>query len=461
MRILVASIAWLILATSSTVQAKGDEGGVFAFCYGDSALFAYTVRFPESEPNTIVVATNFGLLVSRDNGATFGWICPVAYGAFIEPDHRLPAPPGVAVLPDGSIFALGGGVGYFRSEDGCQWVRTPDSDFETRALSSLAFRPGISTVLGAATFPGRPPFGVFKSSDGGVDFSPTSFTTDASAAFAGLHMTRGGEHVYALTSAFSEMHLWRSDTLGTEWNELLGVIDARSARLLTSGGSTGSLLYAATVENTPEPCVVSLNVLRSSNSGAMFAPLVSRDDFLVGAVAEGDDVWLGWKDSGIERVSADATITPLEALSPSVLSFLGSDRENALVACPVSPGPELVIVHDAPGARFVPLVTRMDIRGVLECPADSTVQTQCASMWDAVADRWDLGDRYVPVEPAPEGTGTDRVNDRSDAPAPPPIPPGDGGCCATIPGRTQTAVLMLSPVVFAALVRVMRKRFLS
>ena len=123
----------------SKALAKGEGGGISGFCFGQELLYAYVVRFPEDEPDQVIVATNFGLLVSRDRGATYGWVCPEIY----------------AVLPDGRIFILTGGLGYGLSSAGiCGFDRTPDQDLATASLVSVAVRPGSSVVYGAASWPG-------------------------------------------------------------------------------------------------------------------------------------------------------------------------------------------------------------------------------------------------------------------------------------------------------------------
>lgn len=85
-----------VLLYAPTAAAKGEGGGVFAFCYGQDILFAYAVGLPEEVPDMVVVATNFGLLISRDAGAAFRWICPFAYGAFVDSDFTILSLPGLA-----------------------------------------------------------------------------------------------------------------------------------------------------------------------------------------------------------------------------------------------------------------------------------------------------------------------------------------------------------------------------
>jgi hypothetical protein len=48
------------------------------------------ILLPVDQPNVIIATTNFGLLVSEDAGATFGWICEEAIGTRFLAIRRRP-----------------------------------------------------------------------------------------------------------------------------------------------------------------------------------------------------------------------------------------------------------------------------------------------------------------------------------------------------------------------------------
>lgn len=75
------------------------------------------ILLPVEKPNVIIATTNFGLLVSEDGGATFGWICEEAVGtnAIL---YQLGAPPSDLVLA-----VAGGGLAY-SADFGCSWNRS-------------------------------------------------------------------------------------------------------------------------------------------------------------------------------------------------------------------------------------------------------------------------------------------------------------------------------------------------
>lgn len=75
------------------------------------------ILLPVDRPDVIIATTNFGLLVSEDGGATFGWICEEAVGtnAIL---YQLGAPPNDLVLA-----VAGGGLAY-SADFGCSWNRS-------------------------------------------------------------------------------------------------------------------------------------------------------------------------------------------------------------------------------------------------------------------------------------------------------------------------------------------------
>src|SRR5688572_26180862 len=112
----------MALLVSSRAAAHG--GGSDVVCFGNEP-FAHDVRFPELVPGAIVVATNFGILVSRDSGATFRWICPAAYFVDTRPSFTTTSWANVVVLPDHSLFVHAGPGYRFSRDGGCTFEANP------------------------------------------------------------------------------------------------------------------------------------------------------------------------------------------------------------------------------------------------------------------------------------------------------------------------------------------------
>src|SRR5215470_5445975 len=64
----LVGISVVLLCPAMPVQANG--------AFPDSM----GILLPVDQPNRIIATTNFGLLVSEDAGATWGWVCEQAIG---------------------------------------------------------------------------------------------------------------------------------------------------------------------------------------------------------------------------------------------------------------------------------------------------------------------------------------------------------------------------------------------
>src|SRR5687767_7982601 len=150
MRLAMVPLAFLAGAAlvPRAAAAKGEGGGISGFCFGADRLTASTVRFPEDLPDRVVVSTNFGMLQSSDGGQTYGWICPRVYGTQIAGNFLLFLLFGVATLPDGTVFVLTGGLGYWiSSEDTCRFEAAPDDDLRSATVVSVAARPSAPDLV--------------------------------------------------------------------------------------------------------------------------------------------------------------------------------------------------------------------------------------------------------------------------------------------------------------------------
>src|SRR5215831_1213059 len=64
------TIAWWLLCTAALAPARASANGAFP----DSL----SILLPPDRPHEIILATNFGLLVSEDDGAKWNWVCEQA-----------------------------------------------------------------------------------------------------------------------------------------------------------------------------------------------------------------------------------------------------------------------------------------------------------------------------------------------------------------------------------------------
>jgi len=448
-----AGLALLVFAAApaTPVRAKGEGGDLSPACYGAGVLFAYGVRFPERDLDAIVVATNVGLFVSHDAGATYQWICPEAWEGVVLEDHTVPSLPGVAVLPNGRIFVLSGTVGYrVSSADWCDFPWTPSPELGMGTVVSLAFRDTVAdVVLASLSWPGVGPLGVYKSTDGGDTFAATSLSSDVGTFYGGLHMTYGGEHAYVMSEFSGSTSLWRSDDLGTTWDEVAMRIPGRAVAVIASGATDRDVVYQQRRSAIMDPCHFHTSIVMSGNAGVAFTAVRDLDDALVGAIARTDGLWLGWLETGIEQQPPGGAFAPV-AGGPTPLACLGPGRGAAdIVACTIGDAsmPDLVRVEHEAGGEFTALVRRDQITGPLACGAETGVGRTCAARWERVRALYGLGPGG-PIDGGPGGdggTGTPEggvedaaARDGSSADAAT-APGGDDGCGCVAAGRRAGA----------------------
>jgi hypothetical protein len=146
------------------------------------------VLLPTDRPQEIALATNFGLILSEDGGATWQWTCeqPQTFGAS-----------GYAVgpAPQDRYFAVSMSTGVLAySDDGsCTW--SVSGGTLTQAAPSDYFpdptNPSRVLALGTSQRDGGPSVGqVYASNDGGMTFGPAIYTAPASAILRGVEIAR-------------------------------------------------------------------------------------------------------------------------------------------------------------------------------------------------------------------------------------------------------------------------------
>src|SRR5687768_36416 len=102
----------LTLVLAFLCAAGGQVWANGAFPDSDAVLL------PADRPQQIVLATNFGLIISDDGGATWQWTCERAETA-MGGLYTMGAP------PDDRLYSLSPDVGLAMSSDGsCSWQRS-------------------------------------------------------------------------------------------------------------------------------------------------------------------------------------------------------------------------------------------------------------------------------------------------------------------------------------------------
>jgi hypothetical protein len=387
--------------------AKGEGGGGDVPCENPLSPRPYAVRLPQNADTPLVIASNIGVLISRDQGATFELVCPEALGRFTV-DSGLQAnysTPTVVVLPDGTLMATNYPLGLRRSTDGCDWPVVEDPVVQMRAASSLTIlAPGTLFVSFAS---GESPLGVASSADG-LLFALTSAQSGAAGVqYDGVLAASDGQTLYAIMTQFgtsTTQTLLVSADAGGIWNPAhsfdsvqvsLGAVDASDpARLLMR-------------QRTSAVCVVDDTLLLDEGGGASPTAVktVEQDPITGGIIRPNGDLWIATLSGGVSK-SANDGVNWAPAGGPDHVRCLAGDADQ-VVACLASPDPTLGLVARTAdeGASWQALLTYDRIVGPPACLADT-----CAMHWRKIQDSW-----ISPVTPADGGTDGRRFDLGGDA----------------------------------------------
>ena len=384
-------------------------------------------RFPEAgflvfhptDPAMIVARTSYGLLVTRDGGAEWRWICQPAVGGSIFED------PTVVITSEGDLIA---GVlrGMRRgSAMGCVW-EYPDPDLAGRYAIDTVRDPSDAMRLLTITSSGDVDNHVWASGDEGVSWEITSepmpdilFDTiriapsDASVVYLSgaipedrVAMTPRQVFVSVSTDGGARFTHHPFVTVELEENvQLLGVDPADPMRL-----------YAATVSEEDERLVV------SEDGGMSFRELLVLPEVRGFAQsADGETVWVGGdRNSGLHR-SDDHGERYARTATPIQILCLGLHDDGTLWACADQPLDDFTIGRSRDqGASFEPVLVSRDILGPVPCTVGEGAM--CPTFWPDIAH--DLG---VP------GFTSDAGPPLMDG-GPPDGGGGDDGCGCTVPG---------------------------
>lgn len=439
------------LLLSTLAWAKGEGGGSDVPCENPLSPRAYSVRFPADAGSPLVLATNFGLLVSHDDGATFELICPEAIERFTVDNglQALYSTPTMAVMPGGVLLVTRWPNGLLRSPDGCAWEIVDDPIPSARAVSSLTLSQTGTLFTSFST--GSDPLGIAQSPDG-LSFTLTSAQSN-SLAYDGVMAADDGTTLYGITTQFAAtttQTVIRSTDTGGNWTPMssydtvkvsLGSIDALDEmRLLLR--QRGSVV-----------CAVTDTLLLSEDGGASTTPIATLEkDPLTGAIFRpGGEIWIASMQAGVAVSSDNGQNWAPAAGGPTRARCLAGDADSVIACLPaLDPTLGLVAITRNEGASWQPLVTWENVIGSPACLADT-----CATHWQKMQNSW-----IDPVE-IPDGGNDGLRFDMGDGVEGEGETPGRNGCGCAIgssPRLASASGWLLALVLCQRMARAMRRR---
>lgn len=410
-------------------------------------------RFPRSvkmvfrpgHPSEMMLGVTFGLLVSKDDGATWRWACESAVGfsGTFDPDYEF--------TPTGAIFATTFD-GLKVTRDGCHWEAAP-APLGATFVSSVAIGPdgtiwaGTSdTVTGSA---------IYKSVDDGATFQPTAplgFTGDwwETIEVAPSDPQRVYISGFRLMAAMPRQRfLYRTLDGGQTWQEL-----PTSAFV---GTNNSDLQIAAISPSDPDLVFARLTLVgpaleeaiyRTDNASAPLAgggptwtKVLDLPDNIPGvAVRASGEVWAATPFRGLQRsTDGGRTFTAVPGVTFEG-RCLTERSDGTLWMCTNNLPPDGATVQaSATGVDgWTKKLSYADITGPIRCEAGTTQHEDCeVLLWCGLRENLGITSTEVDCTDAGTDDGDGGLGDAGvDGPG---GSDGKKGCCAGDAGGGDAA----------------------
>lgn len=384
-------------------------------------------RFPRAQrlledprdPGRLVLSATYGLLVTKDRGASWHYVCEAAYG---EPELTSDAL--TAFTPEGALLAgIYSGVSR-AAADVCDFERVLGMN-NREAVPDFALapsRPGRVLAIQVAIPEDGGPYGrLYRSDDDGLTWRPlgerlppslrTPLTIEVAPSDADRVYLSG-------LGADEEGVLLRSDDGGQSFAQLQIPTDAarfEAPYIVAVDPEDANRLYVRTdawlYDAATSSAIADDALLYSEDAGGTFAELLRAPGKLFGFAfsPDGSELLVGYGDP---REAGGSRYTDAAALgiyrgskgsSDFQMRYAGSVgcltwSERGIYVCTdeLETGFSLGLFEPASfdvtaPAQVQPLLVLADVPGPIECPACSTAAT-CASYWLSTCQSWGRAD---------------------------------------------------------------------
>ena len=420
---------------------------------------SYGILLPAVRQHDVVLATNFGMIISEDDGATWQWTCEQVETSF----GYLYA---VGPAPNDRYYGLSPEQGLAYSDDGsCSWHRSAGaladkiaSDFfvdPTDATRVVAVAAGLDEEGGVT------PQAVYESLDAGTTFKLTPlYTAPPEAVVVGLEIARSNPdvvYVAMYTTPGRHPKLLRSGDRGRTWTErdIEAAVGPNDTRILTVDRDHPDLLYLRVISAGIEKVAVTRDAGVTFSTpltiqGGVLSAFVRMPSgtVLVGALAmlaSGGMNGLGYRSTDNGMSFVPWVLAP----QPHLMGLAERNGVLYLAGKNYSDGWALATSRDE-GATIQPLSRYDDVRGVRSC-----ARGVCSGACEFVANQgvW-VNDVCTGALLVDAGVGVDAGPDGGEA-----RPPGGGcGCAAADAAACGGAASMMAVGFALAFARRRRRR---
>jgi hypothetical protein len=420
--------AWLLTLFALYTPSRAQANGRFPKAEG-------IVTVPGGDGRAMALVATFGVLWSKDGGASWRWICEPALGFSGTWD------PPVVMTKDGRLW-VGLPDGLRVTTDGCDAREIPELHGEL--VADLSLEPGGERVVAVTSTPDKPAFvwrqkanGVYARLGKGVErfaFDTIDVAaSDESRVYATAAPVAGGGR---------RAHFFRSKDGGATLEELDVALE-----------KDGRLFLSAIDPKAPDRVFVrhanelGTDLLVSADGGRSFKRVLHTASSMFGfaASADGGAYWAGAGDAaeGIFR-SRDRGETWEVASRTSVLCLHADGPRLFACSNPYTKGGWAAAVSTDGASTFHPLASFDEVAGPIACAKGAGAQ--CVALWPDVR-------AQITSQGKPEGTEAEPPSPSAAPSSAPSIaPPAKRacGCAAHGPSEPGAATLALLTVLALA-----------
>ncbi len=368
------------------------------------------VVFREGDTSEIWIRTTFGLLVSRDSGCSFRWICEqnVGYGGTFDPRYL--------IARDGTIYAATFNGLRLSRDGGCTFVTStedlaPGTPGRIAGVWVDALDLGPLDEVWAATSEQSAVNDIYRSTDAALTFEARG-PAPSMIQWKSLRVAPSdAQRVYATGYEIAgepRAHFYRTSDAGTNWDvlPLTGFVfgEGPLLRLLAVDRTDADLLFLVTVgSNGP----FADRVYRSSDGGMTVSEVLATESAVSDLVVDGSTVMIATKTAGYVSTDAGLTFQP----APASLQFgcIGQRSDGKIFACGANWMPDFqALGQSSDGLAWEKVFRFVEMEGPVECPTGTPQADTCGPMWPAMQQQFGTtGSTCLnPPELTPDTTST-------------------------------------------------------
>jgi len=338
-----------------------------------------SVYLPANAPHRIMLGTNFGLVISEDDGQNWRYVCEL----YIT-NTGLDQVNFYKLAPDGAVFAISFFHMWRSADGGCSWTQAGGS-VAPLALTDAFIDPTDATFV-VAIASGPAGTGIYPSYNSGITFDAALYTT--TDRLTSIEISRSNPNViYAVrvhaasSSGPGIAYLLRSSDRGATWtSQQLSTTVAPSGtepRIMAVDPEDANTVYLRLLTLSTSQDAIGI----STDGGATFAvPLTLSNAFFTSFLRASDRTLYAGTAGPDLYIRAPGATDFTRRTGPRTRCLGQRAGTNRIFGCGDSFLDGYNLGYSDDGAQtFQPILRFIQIAGPLTCPA---VRDFCASQYE-------------------------------------------------------------------------------